>query len=94
MALNITVFDQLRGVTQAPVLNADLQGRLVDMGSASTAIAGPCVVRLLPDEDCRIAVRKTSGYQAPAATAMKLSAGAADYFELAAGSWYLSAAAA
>lgn len=99
MGLNITVLAgaQLRnGATpRLPVLDDGVTAQVVTLGLAgvSTAIAGPCVVSLVPDEDQRIAASKSAVYAAPPATGIKLKAGVERQFELPRGTWYINAAA-
>lgn len=94
MALNISVFNPmlLRGgaMPQAPMLTADLASQVVALGAQSTLIAGPALVCLVPDEDSRVTLTRTPGYAAPAATALKLKAGAERYFDLPTGGNYIN----
>jgi hypothetical protein len=94
MPLNITVHDPLRPVhgamPQAPGLTAATAAQIVALGAASAGIAGPALVCLIPDEDCRIAASRTGGYVAPAAAGIKLKMGSERFFTLADGTWYVS----
>lgn len=93
MALNITVFDPPApsyGATPvAPRLDANVTSSIVTTGAVSGAISGPALVCLLPDEDQRVRVAKTSGAAAAQAADLKLKAGAERYFLLPPGGWYI-----
>ena len=97
MPLNITAFSirQLRygAIPPAPLLDTNAAPQVVALGAASTVINGPCLIRLIADEDQRISASKQASYVAPSATGVKLKAGVAQDFELATGAWYINAVA-
>ena len=97
MSLNITAFSlrTLRNgaLPLTPLLDATAGATVVALGAQSGPIPGPCLIRLIADEDQRISASKTAGYVAPAATGIKLKAGIAQDYELPAGVWYINAVA-
>jgi hypothetical protein len=95
MPLNIRVHAPLataQGVAlQAPTLdNTSTFAQVVALGNVSTAIQGPCIVCLNPDEDQRIGAAPTPGYNAPAASGVKIRASQNNFFALGTGPWYIS----
>lgn len=97
MSLNLTAFSlrTLRNgaLPLTPLLDNNAGATVVALGQQSPAITGPCLIRLIADEDQRISATKAAGYVAPAATGIKLKAGIVQDYELPAGVWYINAVA-
>lgn len=103
MALNLTVHDPLRlqngAMPQTVAIDeatgaASPSGQIVALGAQSAAFAGPCVLRLIPDENQRVQLSRTAGYAAPAASGIRLMANTLDFLEVRkSGTFYLNVAA-
>lgn len=100
MALNVTIFPrmQLRHGQFPPVLplNADVKSIVVELGVVSEPIPAGSCLRLLADEDMRLAWSLDVLMPAPVFDAMKLRYGVPERFELPEGvyPYYLRVAAA
>ncbi|WP_414902456.1 hypothetical protein ACMT1E_04300 [Sphingomonas flavalba] len=99
MALNYSIHNPsgLRTGAAQPLPFGPLPGRgQVDLAenTASGAIAGPCEVRLLAGEDCRVDMRGGAGDLAPAGSPFVLKAGQPEWIAVPMGeTCYLSWAA-
>ncbi len=85
MALNISVFDGLKlrqgAMPPAPSL-PEISSKNVASGAQSLVIPAGALVCVNAGEDARISWQATAGYNAPAADALLLKAGAERWFEM------------
>lgn len=85
MSLNISVFNGLalrNGAMEAAPMLPDASSSVVATGAISAALPAGALIRVLADEDGRITWQASGTYTAPAVDALRLKAGAEQYFTL------------